>query len=498
MDHDSALARLGLPRRFGFWIGGQFRQPEKTLPAIDPSTGKSIAEIGEATQEDVEAAVRAAREAFETRWERSSAAERKRLLLRLAECVDRHADELATLESLDVGMPISLARRFDVRALVRNLEYYASWADKLYGEVVPLPGRERALDYTVREPFGVVAAITAWNTPALFIGSKLGPALATGNTVVLKPSELGSLSALRFAEICAEADLPPGLVNIVTGGAQTGSALVSHPGIDKVTFTGGCETGKKVMAAVAQRLAKPTLELGGKSPHIVLADADLQRAVPAAAMGAFMLSGQACAAGSRLLIQESIYEEFMERLLAFTAQLSVGDPLDEKTLLGPLVSAQQLERVLGYIRSGLDEGARLLTESGRPAGEMSRGFFVRPAIFDCVRPEMRIAREEIFGPVLCVFRFREPREALQLANDTSYGLAAGVWTRDLGRAHQLASRLRAGTVWVNTYGVLPYTVPFGGYKESGMGREAGKAALQEYTQEKNVYIDLSTGGNGRS
>ncbi len=491
LDHSAARGAVRLPAP-GLYIAGQWVAPQEPslLPVTDPSTGESFAAIAQAGEEEVKRAVAAARQAWEGRWQRSSAAERRRVLLKLAELADKHREELALLESLDVGMLHTLARGFAARSLVRNFEYYASWCDKIYGAVVPLPGSEAALDYMRREPYGVVGAITAWNTPLVFLGSKVAPALATGNTVVVKPSELGSLSILRFAELCLEADLPPGLINVITGGPRTGEAMLRHLGIDKVSFTGGSATGKKIMETGAATLKKLTLELGGKSPQLVFASADLDRAAAGVALGGLALSGQACAAGTRVLVEQSVFEPFVERLCAFVAGLAIGDPLQPGVLLGPLISAEHLRKVQGYLAIAERENARWICRSERLGGGLANGYFLSPALLTGLSPDSPLAQEEIFGPVLVLFPFASEEEAIRLANHTRYGLAAGVWTSNLAQAHRVAGQLRAGTVWVNTYGTLPYTVPFGGFGESGAGREAGREALWEYTQVKNVYVSL--------
>lgn len=493
IDHKTireTLTLLPTPRLF---IGGEWQAPHAAdrTPVEDPTTGETWGELAIANYDDVDRAVRAARTAYERHWRRTSPAQRRNVLQRLAEIVDRHRDELATLESLDVGMPQVVARSFGVKALVRNLEYYASWCDKIYGSVVPLPGKEMALDYWQREPYGVVAAITAWNTPLVFLGSKLGPALATGNTVVVKPSELGSASTLRFAALCQQAGMPPGVVNVVTGGASTGQALVEHPGVDKISFTGGCSTGRRVAELAGRGLKKITLELGGKSPQLVFPDAPLERAVAGVGLGGLALSGQACAAGTRILVHQSIYEPFVERLVSFCRSLPLGDPLAPETVLGPLISDRHRQRVESYVALAEQEGATFQCKGERPSGELACGFFLSPTIVTDVQPDSRLAQEEIFGPVLAVFSFREEEEAVALANSTRYGLAAGVWTNDLARAHRLSASLQAGVVWINSYGNLPYTVPFGGFKDSGWGREAGREALFEYTQIKNVFVNLA-------
>ncbi|GBD25740.1 NAD/NADP-dependent betaine aldehyde dehydrogenase [bacterium HR30] len=493
IDHASARAKLPFLPTPRLFIGGDWQAPHgsERIAVQDPTTGEVWGEIAVADQEDVDKAVNAARTAYERHWGRAAPSERRRVLQRLAEVVDAHRDELATLESLDVGMVQAVARSFGVKALVRNLEYYASWCDKIYGCVVPLPGKESALDYWQREPYGVVAAITAWNTPLVFIGSKVGPALATGNTVVVKPSELGSVSTLRFAALCQEADVPPGVINVVTGAASTGQSLLQHPGVDKISFTGGCATGRRVAELAGRGLKKLTLELGGKSPQLIFPDAALDRAVAGVALGGLALSGQACAAGTRILVHESIYGPFVERLVSFCRGLPLGDPLSPSTVLGPLISEEHRQRVEHYVALAERDGVTFHCKGERGEGDLSSGFFLSPTIVSGVRPESRVAHEEIFGPVLAVFTFREEEEAVALANSTRYGLAAGVWTTDLARAHRVSASLQAGVVWVNSYGNLPYTVPFGGFKDSGWGREAGREALLEYTQIKNVFISLA-------
>jgi acyl-CoA reductase-like NAD-dependent aldehyde dehydrogenase len=486
------MAELRLPTLKHF-IGGDWASPDggATTPTENPSTGEILCELPEASAGDVDAAVAAARDALPS-WRDTSPTHRRDLLLRLARLVDENSDEITRLEAIDTGMPVSLARRLAAQALRRNLEYYAGWAERLYGDVVPVGAG--AFDYTRLEPHGVIGAIIPWNTPALFCGGKVGAALACGNTTVLKPSRWGSLTPLRLAELCAEAEVPPGVVNIVCGGAATGQALVEHPGVDAISFTGSTSTGSGVMAAAASRVKHVHLELGGKSPNIVFADADLDRAALGVAGGCFGLSGQACAAGTRLLVEASIAPSLLEKVVQLAASFPVGDPLEKSTVMGPLVSREQLDRVMGYIEVGRKDaellcGGERLTTSQLDA-RLSGGYFMPPTVFGGCANEMTICREEIFGPVLCAITFETAEEAIAIANDTEYGLAAGIWTRDLARAHRVAAQLQAGTVWVNSYGNLPNAAPFGGYKGSGIGREGGREAIREYTQVKNVYVDL--------
>jgi acyl-CoA reductase-like NAD-dependent aldehyde dehydrogenase len=474
-------------------IGGEAipHTSERRIILMDPATEEELGVIPDATPEQVDTAVRTARSAFDEGpwWREWGPSKRAQCLRKLAELCKAREKELSELESLNVGAPIGVTRRFNLQALIRNLEYYAGFADKISGRVVPLNSRNQ-FDYTLREPYGVIASLIPWNTPLLFVGSKLAPALAVGNVVILKPSEQACLSVLRVGDLIEEAGFPEGVVQILTGGPEVGAHLVRHPGVDKVSFTGGCAIARKVLEATASTLKPTMMELGGKSPQILFEDADLDRAMMFVIVGTFPLTGQACAASTRLLVHESLYPAFLERLKEMTATLPIGDPLDPTVMLGPLVSRRQKERVEGFVERALKEGAKLFYRRELPPELKERGYFMGPVIFTDVDPGMEIWKEEVFGPVVVVTKFQKEEEAIELANATDYGLSAGIWTRDLSRAHRVAERIRAGMIWINTYGMIPYTAPFGGYKQSGWGREGGEEVLYEYTQVKNILIEL--------
>ena len=460
----------------------------KTFATVNPATGEEICQIAEADAADVDEAVKAARKAFESGpWSRMSAAERGRLLYKLAELVEEHADELAMLESLDNGKPYHVAKAADLGLSVATYRYYAGWADKVQGRTVPVSGNY--FTYTRHEPVGVVGQIIPWNFPILMLTWKLAPALATGNTVVMKPAEQTPLTALRIGELILEAGFPEGVVNILPGyGPTAGAAIASHMDIDKVAFTGSTEVGHLIMEAAAKsNLKRVTLELGGKSPNIVFADADMQEAVEGCHFGLFFNQGQCCCAGSRLFVESKCYDEFVERSVARARKRTVGDPLDPSTEQGPQVDDVQFEKVMGYIEAGKREGAKL-AHGGKRVGD--RGYFIEPTVFVDVQDDMKIAREEIFGPVMSIIKFDSMDDVVRRANSTMYGLAAAVWTRDIGKAHAIANKVRAGTVWVNCYDVFDPGAPFGGFKQSGIGREMGEYGLTQYTELKTVTVKL--------
>ena len=463
-------------------------QSGKTFATINPSNGEEICRVSEADAADVDAAVRAARAAFASGpWRRMNASERGRLLHRLADLIEANADQLARLESLDNGKPLSVARSVDVTKTIACYRYFAGWADKVHGKTIPIDGEY--LCYTRHEPMGVVGQIIPWNFPMLMMAWKLAPALATGNTVLLKPAEQTPLSALRIGELILEAGFPEGVVNLLTGfGPSAGAAIARHMDVDKVAFTGSTEVGRLVTEAAAKSNLKPvTLELGGKSPNIIFADVDLDEAVEGAHTGLFNNQGQSCCAGSRVFVEESIYDRFVEKSIARAQKRVVGDPFDPATELGPLVDQAQFEKVVGYIDSGRSDGATLAC-GGERIG--TRGYFIRPAVFSGVQDEMKIAREEIFGPVMSIIPFSNVDEVIARANNTNYGLAAAVWTRDIKKALAVANGVRAGTLWVNCYNVLDTRAPFGGFKQSGIGRELGEYGLQQYTQVKTIIARL--------
>ncbi|MER7128279.1 aldehyde dehydrogenase family protein [Streptosporangium saharense] len=467
----------------------------RTFTTPDPATGQTLAHVAEADAEDVDRAVRAARRAFEHGpWSRMTASERGRIIWRIGDLILEHADELAQLESLDNGKPLSVARVADVPLAADLFHYMAGWATKIEGNTISLsvpylPGSAFHA-YTLREPVGVVAQIIPWNFPLLMAAWKLGPALATGNVVILKPAEQTPLSALRLAELIAEAGVPDGVVNVLPGYGETaGAALAAHDGVDKVAFTGSTEVGRLIVHAAAGNLKKVTLELGGKSPNVVFDDADPDLAVQGAANAIFFNHGQCCIAGSRLFVHRSRFDEVVEGVAEIARGIRLGPGLDADTQMGPLVSDEQLRRVTGFLESGRQEGARTVTGGDRHGDQ---GYFVQPTVITDVRPEMRLVREEIFGPVVVASPFSDLDEIAAQANDTVYGLGAGIWTRDISKAHALAGRIRAGTIWINCYNVFDAALPFGGYKQSGWGREMGHQALDAYTEVKSVCTQLHT------
>ena len=469
-------------------MGRRRLRQDASRPTI-PATGELLATVAEGDAEDINRAVAAARRAFEGPWSKVKPFERQNLLLKLADLVEKNFEELSQLDTLDMGAPISRTRGNKLRVL-GMLRYYAGQATALHGETIEnsLPGE--IFSYTLKEPVGVVGAIIPWNGPLGASVWKIGPAIATGCTVILKPAEEAPLTSLRLGELCMEAGIPPGVVNVVPGYGETaGAALASHPGVDKVAFTGSHVTGQSIVKASAGNLKRVSLELGGKSPDIVFADADLDAAVPGAAMAVFANSGQICSAGTRLFVESKVYDEFVGRVAEFGKKLQVGNGLDPNTQIGPLVSEQQLERVSGYLAIGQKEGAKALAGGARlTEGALSKGYFVPPTVFANVQDNMRIAQEEIFGPVISAISFKDTDELIKRANATTFGLGSGVWTTDVSKAHRVAKALRAGSVWVNCYQAMDPAVPFGGYKMSGYGRESGKQHLEEYLNVKAVWI----------
>jgi aldehyde dehydrogenase (NAD+) len=487
-------AETNTPRKYQLLIDGQWVDAEsgKTFATPNPATGETLAEVAEADKADIDKAVAAARRALEGKWAKVSARDRGRLLYKLSQLIEEHAPELAALETQDNGKPIKESMYVDLPQVAENFEYFAGWATKIEGETIPVPGA--MFNYTLREPVGVCGQIIPWNFPLLMAAWKLAPALAAGNTVVLKPAEQTPVTAMELGKLIQEAGFPDGVVNIVPGYGETaGASLAAHRGIDKVAFTGSTEVGKLIAKSAADNLTKVSLELGGKAPNIVFADADIEQAVNGAMMGIFFNQGQVCCAGSRLFLAESLKDQFLDRFKEKAEKIKVGDPMDKATSMGPQVSCEQLDRIKSYVGFAREDGATVLSGGGAPELDegFKNGYFFQPTIFSEVSNKMRVAQEEIFGPVVSVITFKDEDDLLKQANDTIYGLSAGIWTRDIVRAHKFAKEIKCGVVWINTYNMFNAASPFGGYKQSGYGREMGKQALEMYTQVKSVWVDLS-------
>jgi aldehyde dehydrogenase (NAD+) len=483
-DADTILKTLPT----GLLIGGEWGEASgrRRFPSIDPSSEETILDVAQAGVADIDDAVAAARRALESGlWPSMTGAERGRCLIRLADILRARIDEVALLESVDAGKPISATKRMDLPAAIDCLEYYAGWADKICGDVVP--ARNDALTLVKRVPVGVVGVIVPWNFPLMNAIWKIAPALACGCTIVLKPAELTPLSALWLGRAALEAGFPAGVLNIVPGfGAEAGAALVSHAGVDKIAFTGSPATGRSIMRAAAEHITKISLELGGKSPSVIFTDADLDAAVRQTAAGAFFNAGQVCSAATRVIVQDSIHDAFVERIARRAAALRMGQPLDPQTSFGPVISRTQMDRILRYIETGRRGGATIVSGGAQSA---YRGFYVQPTILTDVTASMTVAKEEIFGPVLSIIRFSDENEAVALANGTDYSLAAAVWTQDIDRAHRLSDRIDAGTVWINTYGPTSTRLPWGGMGgESGIGRDLGRSAIDNYTEQKTIWL----------
>ncbi|HYM59332.1 MAG TPA: aldehyde dehydrogenase family protein [Thermoanaerobaculia bacterium] len=475
------------------FINGEFVDSKSgaTFMSVNPATEEKITDVASAGVEDVDAAVRAARAQMEpgSEWQKMRPRDRGKILFHLAEMLTARAEEIGRIETIDNGKPIFESQFVDTPAAAECLFYFSGWSGKVTGETIPIA--ENAFTYTLREPVGVVGAITPWNFPLMLAVWKIAPALACGNTVVLKPAENTSLSILKFAEYARECGLPAGVLNIVPGpGKVVGAAIADHPGVDAIAFTGSTVVGRELMARAAKTLKKVSLELGGKSPNVVFADADLDAAARGALNAIFYGKGEVCAAGSRLLVEDSVHDELLSKVADRASKMVAGDPLHPKTRLGAIVSKTQMDTVMRYIETGKREGAKLVTGGERADIGTGKGYFVKPTIFDDVDPKMTIAREEIFGPVLATIRFSDANDAVEKANATVYGLAAAVWTRDISKAHRIARTIKAGTVWINTYNLYDPALPFGGFKESGFGRDEGRDALDKYTQTKSVWVNL--------